>query len=135
MVLHRSRRTLLVVGGGEVFTFDLSSRWPHKQVVVTTGGAPIVNVQGPGLAYDPASDRIIGWAGGGDVYTLDLKTRVWTRHASSSSAVPGPASRRGTYGRWRNVPAKNIFIAVNSIDENVWLYRLAPLAPARPVND
>lgn len=42
------------------------------QPLITAGGDAVVNAQGPGLAYDPASDRIVGWTGGGDVYSLDL---------------------------------------------------------------
>lgn len=125
MVLHPERRTLLVVGGRETTTFDISRSYASIQPLSTTGGNPIVNAQGPGLVYDPVTDRIVGWAGGGDVYTLDLTTRVWTRRAPTSSAVPGAAPDQGTYGKWQYIPSKNAFVAATQIDESVWLYRLS----------
>ncbi|HEX7215770.1 MAG TPA: hypothetical protein VF578_16280 [Methylomirabilota bacterium] len=125
MVLHPGRRTLLVVGGGETTRFDISRSYASVQPLSTSGGDPIVNAQGPGLVYDPVTDRIVGWAGGGDVYSLDLASRTWTRHAPTGSAVPGPAPHQGTYGKWQYIPSKNAFIAATRIDENVWLYRLS----------
>jgi hypothetical protein len=123
MVLHPTRRTLLVVGGGKTTMFDISRSYASVQPLSTTGGDPIVNAQGPGLVYDPTTDRIVGWAGGGDVYSLDLASRTWTRQAPSSPAAPGPAPNQGTYGKWQYIPSKNAFIAATRIDESVWLYR------------
>jgi hypothetical protein len=125
MVLHPGRRTLLVVGGGKTTMFDISRSYASVQPLSTTGGDPIVNAQGPGLVYDPVTDRIVGWAGGGDVYSLDLASRVWTRQPPASPAVPGPAPNQGTYGKWQYIPSKNVFIAATRIDESVWLYRLS----------
>jgi hypothetical protein len=103
----------------------MSRSYASIQPLSTTGGDPIVNAQGPGLVYDPVTDRIVGWAGGGDVYSLDLATRAWTRQAPTSSAVPGAAPHQGTYGKWQYIPSKNAFVAATRIDENVWLYRLS----------
>ncbi|HEY7253689.1 MAG TPA: hypothetical protein VIG37_24580 [Methylomirabilota bacterium] len=125
MVLHPGRRTLLVVGGGKTTMFDISRSYASVQPLSTTGGDQIVNAQGPGLVYDPVTDRIVGWAGGGDVYSLDLATRVWTRQPPTSSAVPGPSPNQGTYGKWQYIPSKNAFVAATRIDESVWLYRLS----------
>jgi hypothetical protein len=125
MVLHPGRRTLVVVGGGKTTTFDISRSYASIQPLSTTGGDPIVNAQGPGLVYDPVTDPIVGWAGGGDVYSLDLASRTWTRQAPASPAVPGPAPNQGTYGKWQYIPSSNAFIAATRIDESVWLYRLS----------
>lgn len=126
MVVHPTRRMLLVIGAGEVFGYGLGkSGAGGARAISTAGGEPIVNAQGPGVAYDPVTDRLVGWMGGGDVYSLDLGTRRWTRHAPANGPVPGPAPHTGTFGRWQYVPSKNLFIGVNSIDENVWLYRFA----------
>jgi len=131
MAVHPTGRMLLVVGGGQVFGYSLGkSGAGGARSISTTGGDPIVNAQGPGLAYDSASDRLIGWVGGGDVYSLDLGTRKWTRHEPASGPVPGRAPHTGTFGRWQYIPSKRLFIGVNSIDENVWLYR--PPQPGGP---
>lgn len=124
MVLHPKRRELLVIGGGHVMVLDISRSQASPQKISTTGGEPIVAKQGPGLAYDPASDRIVGWAGGGDVYSLDVAKRTWTRHETTSSTVPAEAPHQGTYGKWQYIPSRNAFIAATRIDENVWLYKL-----------
>jgi hypothetical protein len=126
MVVHPTRRMLLVIGAGEVFGYSLGkSGAGGARAISTAGGEPIVNAQGPGVAYDPVTDRLVGWIGGGDVYSLDLGTRRWTRQAPANGPLPGPAPHTGTFGRWQYVPSKNLFIGVNSIDENVWLYRFA----------
>jgi len=130
MVMDPARRRLFVIGAGVVFSFDVSGSSSGRQDMDTTGGEPIVRAQGPGLAYDRVTDRIVGWAGGGDVYSLDVRARKWTRHLTVNASVPGPAPHQGTFGRWQYIPSKNLFIGVNDIDENVWLYRLGPEAPA-----
>ena len=124
MVLHPKRRALLVIGGGHVMLFDISRSHATPQTISTTGGAPIVDAQGPGLAYDPVTDRIVGWAGGGDVYSLNLATRTWERHRTNSPTVPPSAPNKGTYGKWQYIPSRNAFIAATQIDENVWLYKI-----------
>ena len=127
MVLHPKRRELLVIGGGHVMVFDISRSSASPRTISTTGGEAIVTKQGPGLAYDPVTDRIVGWVGGGDVYSLDLATRTWTRHETTSSTVPPLSPHQGTYGKWQYIPSRNAFIAATRIDESVWLYKL----PAR----
>jgi hypothetical protein len=124
MVVHPTRRMLLVIGGGDVFGYSLGkSGAGGARAITTTGGDPIVNAQGPGVAYDPVADTLVGWMGGGDVYSLDLGTRKWTRQGPATGPVPGQAPHTGTFGRWQYVPSKDLFIGVSSIDENVWLYR------------
>jgi hypothetical protein len=34
---------------------------------------------------------------------------------------------KGVFGRWRYSPKSNVFIAINSVDRNVWLYQPDPL--------
>jgi outer membrane protein assembly factor BamB len=71
------------------------------------------------------SDRIVAWNGGGDVYTLNMDTMVWTRHVASGTVIPTSQSGTGTYGRFQYIPSKNVFLGVNSIDENVYFYKLS----------
>jgi hypothetical protein len=124
MVMHPTRRQLLVVGGGKVLAFGLS-QFSGTQTIATTGGEAIVNAQGPGLAYDSANNCIVAWTGG-DVYSLDLATRVWERHAPVGPAAPPIPPRQGVFGRWQYIPSRDAFIVATRVNENVWLYRLPP---------
>jgi hypothetical protein len=126
MVLDDAQRQLLVIGGGHLQSRDLSQTSPQPTDVITSGGDALVNAQGPGLVYHPVRQRVIGWAGGGAVYELNFATRVWTAYAPSSPAVPPTSSPRGVYGRWQYVKSRNVFVAMNRVDENVWVYRLSP---------
>jgi hypothetical protein len=81
--------------------------------------------------------QFVAWNGGDAVYTLNLDTRVWTKHPSAptNTVIPGPQAVAGTYGRWRYVPSKNLFILANTIDEDVYFYKLsgeAMLLPPSP---
>ncbi len=82
----------------------------------------------PGLALDPKTGRILAWAGGPDVHSLDPRRLVWTREPRTAGPAPNtrvtPTSRsRGIYGRWRYVPHWDVFIGVNDPSGNVWVYR------------
>jgi hypothetical protein len=39
--------------------------------------------------------------------------------------IPTSGASAGTYGRFRYVPSKNVFVVVNDIDEDVYIYRLS----------
>jgi len=51
---------------------------------------------------------------------------VWTKvtPAVGNTVTPTGSAANGTYGRFRYVPSKDVFILVNSVDENVFVYRL-----------
>lgn len=113
------RGFLVVVGNGEVFSYDIRRGTPRKEAWPTAGGEGLLGKPGPGFDYDPDRDRFVGWAGGA-VFELDPETKAWR-----SQDVPGaPASNRnGLYGRWRYVPSLKAFIAVTQVDANVHLYK------------
>ncbi|MHC4223519.1 MAG: hypothetical protein ACYSUN_05990, partial [Planctomycetota bacterium] len=77
----------------------------------------------PGLGYSPVCDRLVVWAGGTTVYSLNLDTKEWTRIVSTGTVDPGPQNSKGTQGRWRYVRTLDVFVVVNSVDENVFVYR------------
>ncbi|HEX7077289.1 MAG TPA: hypothetical protein VF363_02575 [Candidatus Eisenbacteria bacterium] len=132
-VFDWKRRKFLALGSGTVYMFDLSqSGTSTRQTLSTTGDTGILSGRYPGLVYDPVSDRIVAWNGGADVYTLNLDTLVWTRHGTTGSVVPTAAQSAGTYGRFQYVPSKNVFVAVNAIDGDVYIYRLSPGGGAPP---
>ena len=135
-----TRRKLVAIGSGQQFMWDISGTGKVNATgLSTSGNTGVVGAPAPGLAYDPVSDRLVAWAGGADVYTLNLDTRVWTRHppAAGNSVIPTAAAGTGTYGRFRYVPAYNAFIVVNSVSDDVYIYKLTagagqPLPPSAP---
>ena len=122
------RRTFVSLGSGKLFAYDLQQTGTiSRQDLSTTGDTSMVSIAYPGIVYDPVSDKMVAWNGGVDVYLLDLDTLVWTRvtPAPTNTVIPTPAPHQGTFGRWQYIPSKNAFIVVNSIDENVWIYKLS----------
>lgn len=143
--IYPVRRRFVVVGNGEVFYYDISqeSLLP-RQKIVTSGDSEIVNCNAPGLVYHPPSDKFVAWCGaaevidretkklvpstiGANVYTLDIDTLVWTKHEPGGVVKPPSQLKpvpHGTFGRWQYIPSKDVFIGVNSVNTNVYFYRL-----------
>ena len=48
----------------------------------------------------------------------------WTKHDSAGTVSPGPQATWGTWGRFRYVASKNLFVTVSSVNKNVFVYRL-----------
>jgi hypothetical protein len=126
------QRRLVAVGANQAFTFDLSDAGTTDAgndiigVPLTTGGTQaIVQAQSPGFEYDPVSHLFVAWNGGADVYTLDPSTWAWTQvpPAATNTVTPTAANAQGTNGRFRYSPAHNVFVVVNSVDEDVFIYR------------
>lgn len=126
-VIDSASRTLVGVGGGEVRVWDLNKTGVIAGAKINTYGATeIIAKNSPGLDYDPVSKLLVAWSGGPNVYTLDFKTKIWSKivPANSNTVVPTTANTNGTFGRFRYIPSKNVFIAVNRVNENVYLYKL-----------
>lgn len=133
------RRKFVTIGGGRVYVWDIGKKTGYIAAteLITTGDSEIVNAENPGFEYDPSSDSFIAWSGGSHVYQLDMDTAEWTKVEAAVSNTANPtANIRGTFGRFRYIPSKNVFIVVNSGNENVFIYKLnnAKLlgSPARP---
>jgi len=127
------RRKFIMIGGGEVVIYDIGKTGTlPMQKISTTGSNEIVsNAKYSGIDYDPVSDRIIVWNGGTSVYSLNMDTYVWTLlpPAPTNVVIPTSPPTQGTFGRFRYIPSKNAFILVNSIDDNVYFYKLSAGAP------
>ncbi|HFD12755.1 MAG TPA: DNRLRE domain-containing protein [Crenotrichaceae bacterium] len=118
-----SRHVFLMVGGGQVFVYDLSpGKSLQRMQLTTTGDNEIVDSQGPGLAYDPLLKQIVAWAGGNKVYMFDLDTKSW--QATAYNGDPGPAICNGTFGRWAYTPKLNAFVTYNWYENNAFLLRI-----------
>ena len=116
------------VGAAQSFAWDLSRAGQIAgTLLATTGDQAIIQAQAPGFVYDAAAQAFVGWNGGADVLTLDPTTWVWTRlvPAPSNTVTPTAATQSGTNGRFRYSPARNVFVVVNSVDEDVYIYKLS----------
>ena len=118
------RKKMFAVGGGSVFAWNISAAGSFTgQSVATTGGSAVVSAANPGLEYDGVSGKLVAWASGQNVYTLDPATMAWTQ-VTGGGANPGSPNSRGTYGRFRYCPSKNVFVVVNSVSADVFIFRL-----------
>jgi uncharacterized repeat protein (TIGR01451 family) len=120
------RHLFLAVGGGQAIVWDIADpQNVTRSDLSATGDTEIENANDPGLVYDPVSGQFVAWSGGAVIYTLDKDTQIWTKipPAPSNTVIPTAANSTGTYGRFRYIPSKNAFIVVNSVDENVFIYR------------
>lgn len=121
-----TRRLMVFVGNTRFGVFHLDNHTYHAPA--PQGASAIVDGRPPGLAYDPVADRIVGWNGGPEVYTLDLDDLTWAVHppAATNTTTPTDPAERGTYGRFRYLPARNAYVLVNGVDDNVFFYKLSP---------
>jgi hypothetical protein len=108
-----------VTTGGTAFS-NAEHIGGHTEQLFETTGAEIIEATAPAADYDPVADDIVAWVGGG-VWVLDLESKVWTR--GSSAGAPTEPTQHGTFGRFRYIPRTNVFILVNSVDEDVWFYK------------
>ncbi|MFH1812511.1 MAG: kelch repeat-containing protein [Pseudomonadota bacterium] len=119
---------LVAVGGGAAYRWDLTVSGDSAAVVLSTSGEQtVVQASTPGFVYDPVSAIFVGWAGGAEVLTLDPTTWAWTRvaAAATNTVVPTAPASNGTFGRFRYAPTHNVFVVVNAVDEDVFVYRLS----------
>jgi hypothetical protein len=134
-VIDPVRRQFISVGRGDTgshtaYSYNLAAAHPIPGVARSTSGngaGTMNSADYPGLAFDPVSDRVIGWDGGANVYSLNTTTWVWTTitPAAGNTVVPTGPAGHGTHGRFAYIPSKNAFIVVNNIDENVFIYKLS----------
>jgi hypothetical protein len=129
------RRLYVAAGLGKVFVWDLNknkSGFVSRTEIETSGPSDAIIPKSPGFVYDPVIDKFVAWSGGANVFVLDIERRTWTKRppAPTNRVIPTPAAVRGTFGRFRYIPSKNVYVVVNSIYENVYFYKLAP-DPAR----
>ncbi len=127
------RRLMVSCGRGMLKTWSITPiPGPTAfQEVKTTGGDELIAHPSPGFCYAPLLDRFVAWGDGADVYTLDMDAKQWTKHppAPTNTVIPGPRDQWGTFGRFRYVPSKNLFVLYNAVKQNVFIYRLTADQP------
>ncbi|OYV83376.1 MAG: hypothetical protein B7X04_04475, partial [Parcubacteria group bacterium 21-54-25] len=121
---------MIIIGNGQAFIYDIAHGGGIQNLSATGAGASaMMNAYAPGLAYDSAIGELVGWAGGGSVYALDLSGAqpTWkdVSAVSSNTVSPPATSAHGTYGRWQYAPSVNAFVVVNGADQNVYFYKVS----------
>jgi hypothetical protein len=111
-----------------VYAYDIGHNNFTKQTWTTTGGAAFISKANVGLAYDPVANKIVGWAGGA-VYVLDPDTKVWTAYNAAGAPT---ATANGIFGRFRYVPAYNVFVVDTDMNDNVSFFKLTAGAGTNP---
>lgn len=140
-----SRNLMVMTGAGHLMYVDLDNPGPGAVSVRNNSSQTIEGKTAPGFVYDQVQQLFVAWGGSGDptaVYTLNPDDWSWNRiaPAAGNTVVPSGAQRFGTYGRFRYVPEYNVFVLVNSTEENVYVYKLsdspgtASTRPAAPEN-
>jgi hypothetical protein len=118
------RNKYVIVGNGGAWAFDLANPSAPLRRLATTGATSIESAVAPGLAYDPVSGKLVAWGGGASVYSLDVSTATWTLHTTRGvNTAPPAAVTQGTYGRFRYCPLYKVFVVVNDVDGNVFVYK------------
>lgn len=123
-----ARRRMIAVGKGQVWSWDISATGTITgKSLTTTGATAVLAANSPGFVYDPAVDRFVAWVGGADVYTLDLDTLQWALVPpdAGNTVTPTAPNSNGTFGRFRYSPVRNVFVLVNHVDDDVFIYRLS----------
>ncbi len=113
--------------GSGVKAWDLTNIQAGGSFKSTSGDKAVEGTKAPGFSFDPVSRKFVAWIGGAHVYTLDPANWTWQKvnAASGNTVTPTAPNANGTYGRFRYVPAHNVFVLVNRTSDNVFVYRLS----------
>jgi hypothetical protein len=114
------------VAQGLVRRYQLGVANTQLTTVTTTGDTAILTLgnQRPATTWDATNKRLVAWESGGDVYTLDTTTLVWSRIVATPGVVPSAKQANGTFGRFFHVPQYGCVGLVNSITGQVYFYKL-----------
>lgn len=121
-----------VQGGGRVYTYDIGAGSNYsKRTLSTSGGGAVVNTSYPGLAYDTDTQKVVAWSAsaGNSVYSLNSSSGQWSAMTFSGSPTP---VQNGTHSRWRYSPDSGVFVLVNKMSDNVYLFKSSDAAVAKP---
>jgi hypothetical protein len=125
----RRRLVLLDSTGPRCRTVGLDP--PHAEAAFAMSNVPaaVGSNRSPGWGMDPTVDRYVYWGGGNSVYTVHPDTGAWSQVATNTGPNV-PQQPLGTFGRWGYLPAFNVWLLVNDIDQNAWVFKVSELAAA-----
>jgi hypothetical protein len=123
----------LTFGDNQIWVVNIAEKGSHnaQNRSKAKGCEGLTGNASPGLAYDPAQDRVIGWPDfGPTVYIYDSHTNSCTTQTFADGAPPdsahtgSPRSSNGTFGRFQYFPTYGVFVLVSDSDANVRTLRL-----------
>jgi hypothetical protein len=126
-VIDTKRKTFWAIGGDEVHTWDIAPGGSYTHTNLTTSYdsscAALVAGHAPGLHYNTDRDRIVGWAGGDNIYEFNPATLTCT--AWKMTGGPGSATTNGIYGRFQYFPllgtqGRYVVVADFGVDAYSW---------------
>ena len=114
----------LSFGSGQAWSSDLTQSSPTLTQITSnlTGCSGLMNSTYPGIAYDPAQKKLVGWIGGTSVIVFDPAAKTCT--TVSYTTGPGAAQSNGTFGRFQYFPTLGVFAVVNDWQQNAWVLRM-----------
>ncbi len=125
--LDPDARLMVIVGEKRVDLYHLDTDTYEQDV--TLSGATVLDLFGgaaPGIDYDTNLKQFVLWGGGATVYSFDPSKKVFEQHDVAGATPSQVTASGGVFGRFRYVPTRNVFVAVNSVDESVFVLRMAP---------
>jgi len=126
-VIDPRRRRFVIVGGGQAKSLDITLSSTRLSPLSLSGCSGLMSAPGPGLAYVPPLDRIVGWAGGNTVYIINLDTNSCTTQSFTGgpSRVISDTWDNGTFGRWRYSQASQVFVYYGDVDSDAVTLRIS----------
>jgi hypothetical protein len=131
--LDPEARLMVMMGEDRVDLYRIDTD-EYSQDIAINGTAPNMG-ESPGLAFDTQQKQFVVWTGGATTYTFDPAAASFSQHDNPNGTAPGPVTPSGgVFGRFRYVPSRNVFVSINSVDENVFVLRMSegtgePLPP------
>ena len=132
-VIDSGSSLFLTFGDNQIWAVSTAEKGGHgaQNRSKAKGCQGLTGNASPGLAYDPAEDRVIGWPDfGPTIYIYDSHTNSCTTQTFNAGAPPdsahtgSPSSSNGTFGRFQYFPAYGLFVLVSDSDTNVRTLRL-----------
>jgi hypothetical protein len=124
------RQIFVMMGGGQLRAISIAPGSSYDLMnwdSATTGCDALRMAPSPGLTYDPVQERLVGWAGGDDVYLFDADAKSCTKASfAGGPAAKGPAGNQGTFGRFRYFPKLGVFVVVSDWQSNAFSLRMVP---------
>ncbi|HWR15569.1 MAG TPA: putative Ig domain-containing protein [Terriglobales bacterium] len=113
-VIDPVKRVMLLSEGQDLYHIDID-RYTMTKVTSTAaanGCSPAMVAFG-GMAYDPDRSKFVLWPNGGQtVYDYDVNTMSCSASSYGGIVPPLPTPYNGTFGRFRYVPGRKMYVLV-----------------------